>query len=97
MTMGVIHHILLCQKKLRISLAIPSLSPISRSNGILQTSLTGGKTTLLNRDFPDQINSPNHVTLWDASNYKTASRARQLLSDSLKWPTFMGYPSSCQA
>jgi FKBP-type peptidyl-prolyl cis-trans isomerase (trigger factor) len=41
------------------------------------------------RYFPDQADIPQHMTLWDASNYKTASRARQLPCDSLYCPTPM--------
>jgi hypothetical protein len=44
---------------------------------------------ILSRYFPDQADIPQHMTLWDASNYKTASRARQLPCDSLYCPTPM--------
>jgi len=41
------------------------------------------------RYFPDQTYFPEHGTLWDASNYKTASQARQLPSDAVDCPTLM--------
>src|SRR5918999_358758 len=49
------------------------------------------------RYFPDQADIPQHMTLWDASNYKTASHARQLPCDSLYCPTPIAYPPSYQA
>lgn len=42
-TMGIIHHILLCQRKVNSSPAIPSLSPISRIIRMFSPGLHNGK------------------------------------------------------
>ncbi len=54
--------------------------PTIRSIALLSwgTHLSDERTTAailpasLNRNFPDQTDLPQHITLWDGSNYKTA-------------------------
>lgn len=49
-----------------------------------------------NWDFPDNIDFPENLTLWDAVDYKPVRRAGQLTRDSLECSTLTALSPPCQ-